>query len=88
MCGLMVKCVIRYSNNILLIFKLIDKIKATLGITGLILWIAHIKIVVLHLDVGLSFPNEKQSIWSGSAHPITRYVSWVQNDVNQFGLYL
>ena len=24
----------------------------------------------------------------GSAHPIKRYVSWVQNDVNQFGLYL
>ena len=23
-----------------------------------------------------------------SAHPITCYVSWVQNDVNQFGLYL
>ena len=24
----------------------------------------------------------------GSAHPIIRYVSWVQNDVNQFGLSL
>jgi len=57
-------------------------------ITGFIYWIAHINKMVLHLDVGLSFPNGKQSIWSGSAHPITRYVSWVQNDVNQFGLYL
>ena len=56
--GLMVKCLIRYSNHILVTFKLIDKIKATPGITGLILWIAHINIVVLHLDVGLSFPNE------------------------------
>ena len=25
------------------------------------------------------------SILGGSAHPKTRYVSWVQNDVNQFG---
>ena len=57
--GLMVKCLTRYSNNILVTFKLIHKIKATPGITGLILWIAHINIVVLHLDVGLSFPNEK-----------------------------
>ena len=24
----------------------------------------------------------------GSVHPFTFYVSWVQNDVNQFGLYL
>ena len=57
--GLMVKCLIRYSNNILVTFKLIYNIKATPGITGLILWIAHINTVVLHLDVGLSFPNEK-----------------------------
>ena len=49
---------VAYSNNSLVTFKLIDKIKATPGITGLILWIAHINIVVLHLDVGLSFPNE------------------------------
>ena len=27
-------------------------------------------------------------IIGGSAHPVNRYVSWVQNDVNQFGLYL
>ena len=39
-------------------------------------------------DLKINLPNEKQSIRSGSAHPITRYVSWVQNDVNQFGLYL
>jgi len=24
----------------------------------------------------------------GSAHPVNWFVSWVQNDVNQFGLYL
>jgi len=24
----------------------------------------------------------------GSVHPYVKYVSWVQNDVNQFGLYL
>jgi len=57
--GLMVKCLTRYSNGVLVTFKLIYKIKATPGITGLILWIAHINIVVLHLDVGLSFPNGK-----------------------------
>ena len=84
----MVKRLIQYLNGILMTLKLIYQIKATQGITGLIYWTAHIIINVLHLDVGLSFPNEKQSIWSGSAHPITRYVSWVQNDVNQFGLYL
>ena len=44
--------------------------------------------MVWHLDVGLSFPKSVGSLIGGSAHPITRYVSWVQNDVNQFGLYL
>ena len=28
------------------------------------------------------------SILGGSAHPKTRYVSWVQNDVNQFGSWI
>jgi len=27
-------------------------------------------------------------LWGGSAHPVNWFVSWVQNDVNQFGLYL
>ena len=38
--------------------------------------------MVWHLDVGLSFPKSVGSLIGGSAHPITRYVSWVQNDVN------
>ena len=54
MCSLMVKRLIQYLNGILMTLKLIYQIKATQGITGLIYWIAHIIINVLHLDVGLS----------------------------------
>jgi len=57
MCSLMVKRLIQYLNGILMTLKLIYQIKATQGITGLIYWIAHIIINVLHLDVGLSFPK-------------------------------
>ena len=87
-CSLTVTCLLRYLNGILMDLKLMYQIKATLGITGSIYYIAHINERFLHLDVGLSFPNENKSTRSGSAHPTTRYVSWVQNDVNQFGLYL
>ena len=56
MCHLMVLlCLIQYLNGILMTFKLIYQIKATQGITGLILIRAHIKLIVWHLDVGLSF---------------------------------
>ena len=34
------------------------------------------------------FPRTEDKFIGRSAHPITRYMSWVQNDVNQFGLYL
>jgi len=49
-----------------------QRIKATLGITGLSLPRVHIDGEVWHLDVGSSHP------W---------YVSWVQNVVRQFGPY-
>ena len=74
MCGLMVKLMIQYLNGILMTLKLIYQIKATQGITGLIYWIAHIKWMVWHLDVGLSFPKSVGSLIGGSAHPITRYI--------------
>lgn len=70
MCGLMVKRLIQYLNGILMTLKLIYQIKATQGITGLIYWIAHIKWMVWHLDVGLSFPKSVGSLIGGSAHPI------------------
>ncbi len=41
-----------------------------------------------HLDVGLSHTKICIRIPFGSAHPWLRYVSWVKNDVNQFGRYL
>ena len=93
MCGLMVKlCFIQYLNGILMTLKLIYQIKATQGITGLNCIIAHIKWMVSHLDVGLSFPL---SVLCRSAHGVLihlsilpPYMSWVKNDVNQFGLYL
>ena len=46
------------------------KIFATQGITGLIYWIAHIKWMVWHLDVGLSFPKSVGSLIGGSAHHV------------------
>ena len=44
--------------------------------------------MVLHLDVGLFQSIKAGSIFEERAHLIIKYVSWVQNDVNQFGLYL
>jgi len=82
-------CLIQYLNGILMTLKLIYQIKATQGITGLNCIIAHIKWMVSHLDVGLSFPL--LVVWR-SAHGVLihlpPYMSWVKNDVNQFGLYL
>ena len=85
-------CLIQYLNGILMTLKLIYQIKATQGITGLNCIIAHIKWMVSHLDVGLSFPL---SVLCRSAHGVLihlsilpPYMSWVKNDVNQFGLYL
>ena len=56
-----------------------QRIKATLGITGLSLPRVHIDGVVWHLDVGSSHP--------GAEVGPKRYASWVQNVVRQFGPY-
>ena len=87
--SLMVKqSLIQLINGVFMTFKLIYQIKATQGITGLIQIRAHIKIRVLAPRCRLIFSKICTKLTGGSAHPITRYVSWVQNDVNQFGLYL
>ena len=81
-------CLIQYLNGILVTLKLIYQIKATQGITGLIKIRAHIKFASLAPRCRLIFSKICIKIIGGSAHPIRRYLSWVQNDGNQFGLYL
>ncbi len=61
-----------------------QRIKATLGITGLSLPRVHIDGVVWHLDVGSSHPVGPKG-WA--VRPLKRYASWVQNVVRQFGPY-
>ena len=65
-----------------------QRIKATLGITGLSLPRVHIDGVVWHLDVGSSHPGAVAGPKGWAVRPLKRYVSWVQNVVRQFGLYL
>ena len=65
-----------------------QRIKATLGITGLSLPRVHIDGVVWHLDVGSSHPGAEVGPKGWAVRPLKRYASWVQNVVRQFGLYL
>lgn len=65
-----------------------QRIKATLGITGLSLPRVHIDGVVWHLDVGSSHPGAVAGPKGWAVRPLKRYASWVQNVVRQFGLYL
>jgi hypothetical protein len=44
--------------------------------------------VILHLDVGLLASLKAVRINEERAHLVGDYVSWVQNDENQFGPYL
>ena len=45
--------------------------------------------MVWHLDVGLSLPGTVGGLRVGvRIHQCDSYVSWVKNDVNQFGPYL
>ena len=64
-----------------------QRIKATLGITGLSLPRVHIDGVVwhLHLDVGSSHPGAEVGPKGWAVRPLKRYASWVQNVVRQFG---
>ena len=64
-----------------------QRIKATLGITGLSLPRVHIDGVVWHLDVGSSHPGAVAGSKGWAVRPLKRYASWVQNVVIQFGPY-
>ena len=61
-----------------------QRIKATLGITGLSLPRVHIDGVVWHLDVGSSHPGAVAGPKGWAVRPLKRYASWVQNVVRQF----
>jgi hypothetical protein len=64
------------------------RIKGTLGITGLSPPRVHIDGEVWHLDVGSSHPGAGSGPKGLAVRQLKRYVSWVQNVVRQFGLYL
>ncbi len=66
---------------------IVQRIKATPGITGLSLPRVHIDGEVWHLDVGSSHPGAGVGPKGWAVRPLKRYVSWVQNVVRQFGLY-
>ena len=54
-----------------------QRIKATLGITGLSPPRVHIDGEVWHLDVGSSHPGAEAGPKGWSVRPLKRYVSWV-----------
>ncbi len=64
-----------------------QRIKATLGITGLSPPRVHIDGEVWHLDVGSSHPGAVVGPKGWAVRPLERHASWVQNVVRQFGPY-
>ena len=64
-----------------------QRIKGTLGITGLSPPRVHIDGAVWHLDVGSSHPGAGEGPKGPAVRRLKWYVSWVQNVVRQFGLY-
>ena len=64
-----------------------QRIKATLGITGLSPPRVHIDGEVWHLDVGSSHPGAVVGPKGWAVRTLKRYASWVQNVVRQFGPY-
>ena len=64
-----------------------QRIKATLGITGLSPPRVHIDGEVWHLDVGSSHPGAEAGPKGWAVRPLKRHASWVQNVVRQFGPY-
>jgi hypothetical protein len=64
-----------------------QRIKVTLGITGLSPPRVHIDGEVWHLDVGSSHPGAVVRPKGWAVRPLKRYASWVQNVVRQFGPY-
>ena len=65
-----------------------QRIKGTLGITGLYHPRVHIDDGVWHLDVGSSYPGVVAIPKGMAVRHLKRYVSWVQNVARQFGPYL
>ena len=65
-----------------------QRIKVTLGITGLSPPRVHIDGEVWHLDVGSSHPGAVVRSKGWAVRPLKRYASWVQNVARQFGPYL
>ena len=64
-----------------------QRIKATLGITGLSPPRVHIDGEVWHLDVGSSHPGAGAGPKGLAVRQLKWYASWVQNVVRQFGPY-
>lgn len=54
-----------------------QKIKGTLGITGLPLFRVPIDGVIWHLDVGLSHPGAESGSKGSAVRRLKRYMSWV-----------
>ena len=65
-----------------------QRIKATLGITGLSPPRVHIDGEVWHLDVGSSHPGAEFGPKGSAVRRLKWYASWVQNVARQFGPYL
>jgi len=83
------KTIVCHSDPMILCGRFIaQRIKGTLGITGLSLPRVRINGVAWHLDVGSSHPGEEEGSKGWCVHPLKWYVSWVQNVVRQFGFYL
>ena len=64
-----------------------QRIKATLGITGLSPPRVHIDGEVWHLDVGSSHPGAGAGPKGSAVRRLKWHASWVQNVVRQFGPY-
>eukprot|EP01024_Parvocaulis_polyphysoides_P048988 TRINITY_DN4707_c0_g2_i6.p1 TRINITY_DN4707_c0_g2~~TRINITY_DN4707_c0_g2_i6.p1 ORF type:complete len:191 (-),score=11.37 TRINITY_DN4707_c0_g2_i6:13-585(-) len=64
-----------------------QRIKGTLGITGLSPPRVHIDGEVRHLDVGSSHPGAVAGPKGWAVRPLKWYASWVQTVVRQVGLY-
>ena len=65
-----------------------QRIKGTLGITGLSPPRVHIDGEVWHLDVGPSHPGAEEGPKGSAVRRLKRYASWVQTGVSQVGPYL
>jgi hypothetical protein len=59
-----------------------QRIKVTLGITGLLSSRVHIDGLVWHLDVDSSYPGAARCPKGLAVRQVKRYVSWVKYDVN------